>query len=60
MFEQNNEAMRKKDKKQYNYIVNAAGSVFEKMDELEFTPYDTTPKNYSNNNVALLKLLGLL
>lgn len=32
----------------------------EKMDELEYTPYDTTPKNYSNNNVALLKLLGLL
>lgn len=32
----------------------------EKMDELEFTPYATTPKNYSNNNVALLKLLGVL
>ena len=32
----------------------------EKMDELEYTPYATTPKNYSNNNVALLKLLGLL
>ena len=35
MFEQNNEAMRKKDKKQYNYIVNAAGSVFKKMNELD-------------------------
>jgi hypothetical protein len=30
------------------------------MDELEYIPYDIAPKNYSNNDVALLKLLGLL
>jgi hypothetical protein len=27
---------------------------------LEYIPYDIAPKNYSNNDVALLKLLGLL
>lgn len=32
----------------------------EKMDDLEYTPYVDTPKNYSDTDVALLKLLGLL
>ena len=32
----------------------------EKMDELEYTPYEVAPKSYSDTDVALLKLLGLL